>query len=50
MMLDLECLIIYWNFTSEDVMTLDWIEGVSIRETEDFAKKKYQYQKQLLLI
>jgi len=25
---------IYWNFTSESVMTLDWIEGNSIRETE----------------
>ncbi len=25
---------IYWNFTSENVMTLDWIEGSSIRETE----------------
>ncbi len=23
---------IYWNFTSEKVLTLDWIEGVSIRE------------------
>ena len=22
---------IYWNFTSENVMTLDWVEGVSIR-------------------
>ena len=26
---------IYWNFTSENVMTLDWIDGVSIRETEE---------------
>ena len=23
---------IYWNFTSENVMTLDWIDGISIRE------------------
>ena len=23
---------IYWNFTSENVMTLDWVDGVSIRE------------------
>ena len=23
---------IYWNFTSENVMTLDWVEGISIRE------------------
>ena len=22
---------IYWSFTSENVMTLDWIDGVSIR-------------------
>ena len=25
---------VYWNFTSENVMMLDWIEGNSIRETE----------------
>ena len=25
---------IYWNFTNENVMTLDWIEGNSIRETK----------------
>ena len=30
---------IYWNFTSENVMTLDWVEGVSIRETEDLQKR-----------
>lgn len=30
---------IYWNFTSESVMTLDWIDGVSIRETEELKKK-----------
>ena len=24
---------IYWNFTSENVMTLDWIDGISIRES-----------------
>ena len=23
---------IYWNFTSEEVLTLDWIDGISIRE------------------
>jgi len=23
---------IYWNYTSEEVLTLDWVEGVSIRE------------------
>ena len=30
---------IYWNFTSKNVMTLDWIDGVSIRETEDLQKR-----------
>ncbi len=29
---------IYWNYTSENVMTLDWIEGISIRETESLKK------------
>ena len=32
---------IYWNFTSEEVLTLDWIEGVSIREKNELEKKKY---------
>ena len=31
--------IIYWNFTSENVMTLDWVDGVSIRETEDLQRR-----------
>ena len=31
---------IYWNYTSENVMTLDWINGVSIREVEELKKKK----------
>ena len=30
---------IYWNFTSENVMTLDWIDGVSIRETEELKNR-----------
>ena len=30
---------IYWNYTSENVMTLDWVDGVSIRETENLQKK-----------
>ena len=30
---------IYWNFTSENVMTLDWVDGVSIRETEELKKE-----------
>ena len=31
---------IYWNFTSEEILTLDWIEGVSIREKEILKSKK----------
>ena len=31
---------IYWNFTSEEVLTLDWIEGISIREKEILESKK----------
>ena len=30
---------IYWNFTSENVMTLDWVDGISIRETEELKKR-----------
>ena len=30
---------IYWNFTSENVMTLDWVDGVSIRETDELINK-----------
>ena len=36
---------IYWNFTSENVMTLDWIEGISIRETEELKKRKIDTKK-----
>ncbi len=31
---------IYWNFTSEAILTLDWIEGISIREKEILESKK----------
>ena len=31
---------IYWNFTSEEILTLDWVEGVSIREKEILESKK----------
>ena len=31
---------IYWNYTGEEVLTLDWIEGVSIREKEIIQSKK----------
>ena len=36
---------IYWNFTSENVMTLDWIDGVSIRETEELKKRNLDTNK-----
>jgi len=36
---------IYWNFTSENVMTLDWVDGVSIRETEQLKKKNLNTEK-----
>ncbi len=36
---------IYWNFTSENVMTLDWIDGVSIRETEELKKRNLNTSK-----
>jgi len=36
---------IYWNFTSENVMTLDWIDGISIRETEELKNRKFDIKK-----
>ena len=36
---------IYWNFTSENVMTLDWVDGISIRETEELKKKNFNTEK-----
>ncbi len=36
---------IYWNFTSENVMTLDWIDGNSIRETENLEKRNIDTKK-----
>tara|TARA_B100000941_G_C28488752_1_gene546573 strand:- start:5 stop:1573 length:1569 start_codon:yes stop_codon:yes gene_type:complete len=30
---------IYWNFTSEEVLTLDWIDGISIREKVKLLEK-----------
>tara|TARA_B100000902_G_scaffold52182_1_gene58898 strand:- start:6134 stop:7702 length:1569 start_codon:yes stop_codon:yes gene_type:complete len=36
---------IYWNFTSENVMTLDWVNGVSIREAEELRKKNLDTNK-----
>ena len=36
---------IYWNFTSENVMTLDWVDGISIRETEELKIRKFNTEK-----
>ncbi len=36
---------IYWNFTSENVMTLDWIDGISIRETEELKRRDFNIEK-----
>ena len=36
---------IYWNYTSENVMTLDWVDGVSIRETEELKKQNIDTKK-----
>ena len=29
---------IYWNYTSESVLTLDWVEGISIKERDILEK------------
>ncbi len=36
---------IYWNFTSENVMTLDWVDGISIRETAELKKMNLNTEK-----
>ncbi len=36
---------IYWNFTNENVMTLDWVEGISIREAEELKKRNLDTNK-----
>ena len=36
---------IYWNFTSENVMTLDWVDGISIRETQELKNKNFNTKK-----
>ena len=40
---------IYWNFTSENVMTLDWVDGVSIRETDELVNRNIDEKKIILL-
>ena len=36
---------IYWNYTSENVMTLDWVDGISIRETDKLKNKNFNTEK-----
>ncbi len=36
---------IYWNFTSENVMTLDWVDGISIRENEELLSRNIDTKK-----
>ena len=36
---------IYWNYTSENVMTLDWVDGISIRETQALINKEFNTEK-----
>ena len=36
---------IYWNYTSENVMTLDWVDGISIRETQKLKDKNFNTEK-----
>ncbi len=36
---------IYWNYTSENVMTLDWVDGISIRETQQLKNKEFNTEK-----
>ncbi len=36
---------IYWNFTSENVMTLDWVDGISIRETKELENRNLDTRK-----
>ncbi len=36
---------IFWNYTSENVLTLEWIDGISIREKEELDKKNIDTKK-----
>jgi len=35
----------YWNYTSENILTLDWIDGVSIREKQKLENKNINTSK-----
>ena len=36
---------IYWNYTSESVLTLDWVDGISIRENHHLQKNNINTKK-----
>ena len=36
---------IFWSYTSENVLTLEWIDGISIREKEELEKKNIDTKK-----
>ena len=36
---------IYWNYTSESVLTLDWVDGISIRENDHLQKNNINTKK-----
>ncbi len=36
---------IYWNYTSKSVLTLDWVEGISIREKDNLKKNNINTEK-----
>ena len=36
---------IYWNFTSESVLTLDWVDGISVREKDKLIQNGKKYLK-----
>ena len=36
---------IFWNFTNENILTLEWIEGISIREKEKLEKRNIDTKK-----
>ena len=36
---------IYWNYTSETVLTLDWVEGISIREKDSLESNNINVDK-----
>jgi len=36
---------IFWNFTNENILTLEWIDGISIREKEELEKRNIDTKK-----